>query len=78
MKSVVTCGERNYNLYPKKVYPYRSIKSGLEELLSRTESGGFLFEEPNRSIGRMSYIYDGCLWKEFRDPKNQQHFFTEN
>lgn len=50
MKSVVTCSERNYNLYPKKVYPYRSIKSGLEELLSRTEFRGFLFEEPNRSI----------------------------
>ena len=77
MKSVVTCSERNYNLYPKKVYPYRSIKSGLEELLSRTEFRGFLFEEPNRSIGQMSDIYNGCLWKEFRDPKDQQHFFTD-
>ena len=78
MKSVVTCSERNYNLCPKKVYPYRSIKSGLEELLSCTEFRGFLFEEPNRSsIGRMSDIYDGCLWKEFRDPKDQQHFFTD-
>ena len=36
-----------------------------------------LFEESNRSIGRMSDIYDGRLWKEFRDTKVQQHFFAD-
>ena len=25
----------------------------------------------------MSDIYDGRLWKEFRDPKVQQHFFAD-
>ena len=54
MKSVVTCSERNYNLYPKKVYLYRSIKSGLEELLSALNLGDFYSKNP---IG----VLDKCL-----------------
>ena len=77
MKSLVTCSKRSYSLYPKKVFSYRSIKPGLEELFSGKVFREFLFEEPNRSIGRMSDIYDGRLWKEFRDPESQQNFFTD-
>ncbi|XP_057311059.1 uncharacterized protein LOC130648935 [Hydractinia symbiolongicarpus] len=73
LMKVVVSFEKNINLYPKKVYAYRSIKTGLEELLARPGFLELLFTKPDEHV-KMSDIFDGQIWKSFQDSIGELYF----
>ena len=65
----------NSFLYPIKVFSFSSVADALQQMISRPGFIEKLHRSPNFDRNGLSDIYDGRLWKEFRD-KDGSLFFT--
>ncbi len=63
--------KKGYSLVPRKVYSYRSLKRSITELLSRKQfvekCEHWRRREHLIPSGFLGDIYDGSVWKEFKD-----------
>ena len=74
MKVIVNKDGNNQSLYPYKTYCYQSLKISLQRLLQRQDVRKALARNIVQNEGAYFDIYDGRVWKQFKDPNGQQYF----
>ncbi len=75
MKSVLNGDGTQRCLYPKKVYSFRRLKDGLEELLARPGFRDLLFLESRKNeFDEFSDVTDGNVYKTFKDQEENDYF----
>ncbi len=72
LKTVYLRGRKQL-LVPKKVYPYKSLISSLEQMLRRENFIPLCEQWRQRHVLEGSYcdVYDGQIWKDFQNYDNQ-------
>ena len=62
------------NLYPKKIYCYRGIKRSMQDLVKRKLFTESLFKKKQMHPSKISDIYDGTFYKNFKDNNGKWYF----
>lgn len=73
MKTVVSADGEKKSFYPYKTYCFQQIKTSLQRILTRRDIQNVL-KRNIISADDLYDIYDGEVWKEFRDFHGEEYF----
>ena len=74
MKVVVSKDGNKQSLYPFRTYCYQSLKISLQRLLQRQDVRKALARNIIQHEGAYFDIYDGKVWRQFKDPHGHLYF----